>query len=274
MATKGRTKRTTRKTNESDAPTAQPATATPAKADTPALPTSELPSECIPPTVEQIIFGRLFAPGHTEWEMTAKFLESVSWRNRYKPTIEELLRAKDIAEWVVAAIIGGKQESWKRLTKAWHVLNDLETKAKLVGRAAAKVDRLLYRSAVMEDDAALERIAAVFRSELAYLDSTFTELKTDDVARIIKGVAKERPDNPKKYAKGGQGKVGAFNILAKLCVLCGAFGAEKMSPFANKSNAYIEAFADALRRIYGKSGRKPLEFQPLFVPGRRHQSPQ
>lgn len=281
------TKRTTDKTNASEVPTSQPATETPKQPSDHApragkntivsrlfkeestAPKDAANSDSPPLTVRQKIFYRLFAPGDHERQATEKFIESINWRDKYKPSFEEMWRAKDVAEWVAAAIMGGKEEQWKRLTNAWYVLNDLETKAKRVARAAAKVDRLLYRSAAMEDDGALERIAIEYRNELAFIDSRFAELKTDDVARVIKGVAKARPDNPEKYREGGAGNDGAFGILAKFCFLCGAFDAEKRNPFAGSSQSQLTIFIKNLRSHYKNSGRKPLEFEELFVPGRK-----
>lgn len=282
MATKRAAKSTSSRKRAKPAAPAMPPAPSGLAERAPVEPTPAEPAPAVPEpapaapaarSLEAILFGRLFPPGHHEREVTARYLESVRWGDRYKPSLDELLRAKEVAASVVAAIVGGKEEQWKRLTEAWLVLNDLRTESKKIGRAVTVIDVLLYRSAAMPDDAGVERIAGKLRDELTLIDSTFEALKASDIARVLKDMAKDRPKDPEKYAKGGRRNRGARGALAYLCLMCGALGAKRLNPFLPTSKGELNRFRNTIPQHYKRSGRKPLKFNALLVPGVRHHYP-
>lgn len=149
----------------------------------------------------------------------------VRWfRSGYPNGIEhatdaDLRRARDIIGHVVAAIVVGSPDDWKRLLRVYDVLDGTATQDQRIARCLE-----IVRTTVDLWQAGERDLVGSLRQDLAHLDVRFARI-ADDVLRHGLDATRATSNVP----KGGAGNMAPVRFAAQLCVRAGALGSERRS---------------------------------------------
>lgn len=223
MATKRAAKSTSsRKRAEPAAPAEQPA---------PSGPADPVPANPVPTREAHILAELLAQPARLE-----ALRDRFNRQGRYKPTIEDLACARDIAEAVARALIIGNERSWKAIAEAWQVVRGARTlRDRVMRQVDAVASTIAQWNASKPHNAGRIRVGAArdanplvlihdLQRTLAHWDPAFAQLDLYTLRREISEARQGRG------GKGGNSHIGACGVLAQLSVLCGANRARRLDP--------------------------------------------
>lgn len=193
--------------------------------------TNTIPRESLEP---DIVSELLLRTTHRHRDLE-DFIDRFNWNGRHKPGIHEVLRAGEVARRIAIAMLEGTEKQWHDVTAAWKIMGaarNLKERIKrqveiiaefipyCVPRKASESTRLKVGASGKIDMIGfhIERL----HYQLICHDLAFAKLQPSQIRKELSGIK-----NVDK--KGGSGNAGAVAILARLCVLCGANGAQQVN---------------------------------------------
>jgi len=205
--------------------------------------------------IEIVVLKKLLAHPMYDRERLQALLERINWEERYKPTIDDLVHARDVAEAVATAMMVGSERSWKAITEAWRILCNAGTLADCVMRQVEAIATTI--EICRGDPRDLDAHAHHLRSILAYWDPAFKQLDPNDIERDIAAARQGRG------GKGGRGNFGAVEILARLSVLCGANGAPQVNRRTKNGRVEFNTFKGRIAKYARLTEASSKRAKPL-----------